>query len=55
MVNKTNIPKQVKTTDMPKPAVQAKKPPNDTGTISVQGFVRIFDPNSGKIYVEKRA
>jgi len=29
--------------------------PNDTGSISVQGFVKIFDPVSKKVYVEKRA
>lgn len=39
------------TTD--KPPVSRK--PNETGAISVQGFVRIFDPNTKKIFVEKRA
>jgi hypothetical protein len=36
----------------PKPA--AKKP-NETGSISVQGFIKISDPNTKKVFVEKRA
>ncbi len=32
-----------------------KKRPNETGSISVEGFVRIFDPNSKEKFVEKRA
>ena len=31
------------------------KKPNDTGSISVEGFVRIFDPNTKEKFVEKRA
>jgi len=31
------------------------KRPNETGSISVEGHVRIFDPASKEIYVEKRA
>ena len=33
----------------------APKRPNDTGSISVEGHVRIFDPNNKEIFVEKRA
>ena len=29
--------------------------PNDTGSISVEGFVKIFDPSTKEVYVEKRA
>lgn len=29
--------------------------PNETGSISVEGFVRIFDPNTKEKFVEKRA
>jgi hypothetical protein len=29
--------------------------PNDTGSISVEGFVKIYDPASKEVYVEKRA
>lgn len=31
------------------------KRPNETGSISVEGFVRIFDPNTNEKFVEKRA
>jgi hypothetical protein len=33
----------------------AQRPPNDTGIISVQGHIRIFDPQTNKVFVEKRA
>ena len=38
-------------------AEQQSKPkrPNETGSISVEGFVRIFDPNTKEKFVEKRA
>lgn len=39
-------------------AVRSQSPskkPNDTGSISVEGFVRIFDPNTKEKFVEKRA
>jgi hypothetical protein len=29
--------------------------PNDTGSISVEGFVKVFDPATKEVYVEKRA
>ena len=29
--------------------------PNETGSVSVQGFVKIFDPATQQIFVEKRA
>jgi len=35
--------------------VPAPKRPNETGSVSVQGFVRIFDPATKKVFVEKRA
>lgn len=31
------------------------KRPNETGSISVTGFVRIFDPNTKEKFVEQRA
>jgi len=31
------------------------KQPNETGSISVEGFVKIFDPNTKEKFVEKRA
>jgi len=33
----------------------ATKRPNETGAISVQGFIRIFDPVTQQVFVEKRA
>ena len=37
--------------------VQEHKPrrPNETGTVSVQAHMRIFDPKTQKTYVEGRA
>jgi hypothetical protein len=29
--------------------------PNDTGSISVEGFIKVFDPSTKEVYVEKRA
>jgi hypothetical protein len=29
--------------------------PNETGSISVEGFVKIFDPKTQETFVEKRA
>jgi hypothetical protein len=37
------------------PQQPAPKPANDTGSISVEGFVKIFDPNTKEKFVEKRA
>jgi len=41
------------------PPAQSKntpaKRPNETGSISVEGFVRIFDPNTKEKFVEQRA
>lgn len=36
------------------PADKTPRKPNETGTISVQGHVRIFDPNTKKTIVETR-
>lgn len=35
-------------------AVSPKKP-NETGSVRVEGFVKIFDPNTKETFVEKRA
>ena len=43
------------TTQSQQTAQQPAKRPNETGTISVQGFVRISDPNTKQVFVEKRA
>jgi hypothetical protein len=39
----------------PSTASAAVKRPNETGSISVQGFVKIFDPTTRQVFVEKRA
>ena len=47
-----------KNDDKPKTEAEQQprpKKPNDTGSISVEGFVRIFDPNTKEKFVEKRA
>ena len=44
-----------KTTQKPPVSKPAPKKPNETGTINVEGFVRIFDPKSKEVFVEKRA
>jgi len=33
----------------------SNKRPNETGTVRVEGFVRIFDPKTQQVFVEKRA
>lgn len=49
MIQKDN--KNQPTTPIP----QANKKPNDTGSVSVEGFIRIFDPKTQEVLVEKRA
>jgi hypothetical protein len=43
------------TQTQPVPQPPAPKKPNDTGSISVEGHVRIFDPETKEVFVEKRA
>jgi len=38
----------------PKPTAPAQRP-NEAGVVRVEGFVRIFDPNTKETLVEKRA
>lgn len=33
----------------------APKRPNEVGTLQIDGFVKIFDPNTQEVFVEKRA
>jgi hypothetical protein len=43
-------------TKKPVPSVKpVPKKPNETGSISVEGFVKIFDPVNKEVFVEKRA
>ena len=40
----------------PNPAANpASKRPNETGAMSVEGFIKIFDPATKRVFVEKRA
>jgi hypothetical protein len=43
------------TQKQPAPTQPVSKKPNETGSISVEGFVRIFDPATKEVFVEKRA
>lgn len=36
-------------------AVQPQRRPNEQGVVNVSGFVKIYDPKSKQIFVEKRA
>lgn len=42
-------------TENTKQPTPAPKRPNETGSVSVQGFIKIFDPATKKVFVEKRA
>jgi hypothetical protein len=39
----------------PTPAQVSPKKPNETGSIRVEGFVKIHDPKTKEVFVEKRA
>jgi hypothetical protein len=41
-------------TQPPAPTLTPKRP-NESGSVSVEGFVKIFDPTTKKVFVEKRA
>jgi hypothetical protein len=38
-------------------SIEMKKPakPNENGALHIEGFVKIFDPNTEEVIVEKRA
>jgi hypothetical protein len=36
-------------------STQKPSRPNDTGSVHVEGFVKIFDPKTQETFVEKRA
>ena len=44
----------IQNTPPQQPSTPAKKP-NETGSISVEGHIRIFDPVTKEVLVEKRA
>lgn len=41
--------------DTQKQPVTPNKKPNESGVINVEGHVKIFDPKSKEVFVEKRA
>jgi hypothetical protein len=44
------------TKHQPDPVVKpTTRRPNETGSISVEGFIKIFDPATKETFVEKRA
>ncbi len=45
--------KQASAATPPKP--EQPKRPNDVGTLQVDAFVKVFDPNNKEVFVEKRA
>lgn len=47
--------KQAPATTANPPAVEKPKRPNETGTLQVDAFVKVFDPNNKEVFVEKRA
>jgi hypothetical protein len=44
-----------KTTNQPQPQEKPEKRPDDTGSVAVEGFVKIFDPKTRKVFVEQQA
>jgi hypothetical protein len=42
-----------KTPNQPQP--QPQKRPNDTGSVIVDGFIKIYDPKTRKVFVEQKA
>ena len=35
--------------------VKPQKRPNDTGSVTVDGFIKIYDPKTRKVFVEQKA
>lgn len=50
----TSLPGQDKPVPQPS-TTPSHKTPNEVGAMSVEGFVKIFDPNSKTVYLETRA
>lgn len=46
---------QPKTTAQQPEAQTKPRRPNDVGALQIDGFVKIFDPNTKEVFVEKRA
>lgn len=37
------------------PTPEPQHKPNEQGTVSVEGFIRIYDPNDQEVFLESRA
>lgn len=55
MVNNDMTQNNQQSAEVTNTATPAPKRPNETGSISVEAHVRIFDPATKEIFVEKRA
>lgn len=47
--------KDIKNTTVETPSNNMPKRPNETGSVHVEGFIKIFDPSTKETFVEKRA
>jgi hypothetical protein len=50
----SNTPKNLENTQSTDVKTAVPRRPNETGTISLQAHMRIFDPNTNKTIVETR-
>lgn len=55
MVNNNMNDKSESVPKIESAAVKKPTRPNENGAIHVEGFVKIFDPNTKEVIVEKRA
>ena len=55
MVNNNMNEKSEATAKIEPGVIKPVKKPNETGALSVESFVKIFDPNTREVIVEKRA
>ena len=44
-----------KTTNQQEQQPEQQKRPDDTGSVAVEGFIKIFDPKTRKVFVEQQA
>ena len=41
-------------TPIQQPIINPEKRPNDTGSVNVAGFLKIYDPTTRKVFVEQK-
>ena len=44
-----------KTTNQQELPPEQQERPDDTGSVAIEGFVKIFDPKTRKVFVEQQA